>query len=243
MSSKEPQSNNKSDLITKDAMYLFELMRDSPQPILLYITPYAEKTGTKANTIVKRLSEIKKRNRLNIVTTTSPPSGDTKSHTPATPRLRASNSNPRQDGQKPSVKRERKADVAKSTHHPDCNVKVEGSNHLGSSNAAHGLPSPAHSTPGTPPGKWTAANSRGATIRGSTGPGVGVDISTCQSQMPFYMPQKRAFDDFETDADADTRYVKREDGVIKKVKTETETETETWSFGGNGDAITAPNVL
>jgi hypothetical protein len=38
MASKEAQTNNKSDLITKDAMYLFELMRDSPQPILVSIS-------------------------------------------------------------------------------------------------------------------------------------------------------------------------------------------------------------
>ena len=34
------QTTNKTDLISKDAMYLFELMRDSPQPTLVsYLLP------------------------------------------------------------------------------------------------------------------------------------------------------------------------------------------------------------
>ncbi|KAJ9504326.1 hypothetical protein LTR99_005743 [Exophiala xenobiotica] len=58
----------------KDAMYLFDLFRESPQPVLINIGPYAAKTGAKPNTIVKRLGEIKKRNHLNIITTTQGPS-------------------------------------------------------------------------------------------------------------------------------------------------------------------------
>ncbi|OCT45602.1 hypothetical protein CLCR_01668 [Cladophialophora carrionii] len=248
MASKEPQPNNKSDLMTKDAMYLFELMRDSPQPILLYITPYAEKTGTKANTIVKRLGEIKKRNGLNIITTTSPP-GEIKTHhahaaaaAAATARPRASN--PRQDGAKSTVKCERKpAAATKSTQMIDSNnkfgdLKAEESNSLSISSstsnnsaaapapaaAAHGLPSPVASTPGTPPGKWTA----GTFPPAATGHAVASTAGLSPPQMPFYMPQKRAFCHVEVEADADadavTHYVKSEDHAIKKVK------TETWSF-------------
>jgi len=56
--------------VVKDAMYLFDLFRESPQPVLINIAPYAAKTGAKPNTIIKRLGEIKKRNHLNIITTT-----------------------------------------------------------------------------------------------------------------------------------------------------------------------------
>ncbi|ETI24142.1 hypothetical protein G647_03511 [Cladophialophora carrionii CBS 160.54] len=243
MASKEPQPNTKSDLITKDAMYLFEMMRDSPQPILLYIAPYAVKTGTKANTIVKRLGEIKKRNGLNIITTTSPP-GDIKSHAhaaAATARPRASK--PRQDGTKSTVKCEKKPAAAKSAQIIDSNnkfgdLKAEESNSLSCSStsststaaaaaatAAHGLPSPADFTPG----KWTASTSRPAAI----GRAVASTAGVSPSQMPLYMPQKRAFSHVEADS---SQYVKSEDNAIKKVK------TETWSFDGSGNAITTATV-
>ncbi|KIW68081.1 hypothetical protein PV04_04049 [Phialophora macrospora] len=218
MASKEAQANNKSDLITKDAMYLFELMRDSPQPILLYITPYAEKTGTKANTIVKRLGEIKKRNGLNIITTTSPPS-DVKSHT--TPKPRASN--PRVE-----IKRERKPNVAKISS-PDSNnrgdVKVEESNtHAPGSPPVLGLPSPAASSPATPPSRWTT----GANFSPAIAPGMVPGIAMSTPPMPLFMPQKRTFSEVNANAnaDADNHYVKHEDNnAVKKVK------TEAWDMG------------
>ncbi|EXJ91516.1 hypothetical protein A1O3_00064 [Capronia epimyces CBS 606.96] len=61
--------------LVKDAEFLFELLRESPGPIVICIAPYAEKENMKPNTIVKRLAEIKKRNNLNIVTTTQIPEG------------------------------------------------------------------------------------------------------------------------------------------------------------------------
>jgi hypothetical protein len=190
----------------------------------LYITPYAEKTGTKANTIVKRLSEIKKRNGLNIITTTSPP-GDMKSH-PA-PKPRGSNPRPAGEGSdvaKPTIKRERKSNVAKSTppasnNHGD--FKVEENNALGSP-ALHGLPSPAASTPATPPSRWTAVGNFRPTIAPVMGSGVGMSTPP----MPLYMPQKRAFSDaYVNHPNADNHYIKHEDNAAKKVK------TENWDMG------------
>ena len=68
MDSSPIKSSNMSTA-TKDAMFLFDLFRESPTPILIQIGPYANKTGAKPNTIIKRLAGIKARNGLNINTT------------------------------------------------------------------------------------------------------------------------------------------------------------------------------
>ncbi|KAK5462706.1 hypothetical protein LTS15_002418 [Exophiala xenobiotica] len=65
-----PSDSTEAKNAVRDAMYLFDLFRESPQPVLINIGPYAAKTGAKPNTIIKRLGEIKKRNHLNIITTT-----------------------------------------------------------------------------------------------------------------------------------------------------------------------------
>ena len=68
MDSSPIKSSNMSTA-TKDALFLFDLFRESPTPILIQIGPYANKTGAKPNTIIKRLAGIKARNGLNINTT------------------------------------------------------------------------------------------------------------------------------------------------------------------------------
>lgn len=80
-----PSQPPNASLVAKDAMFLFDLFRESPTPILvsfawlllrslliivkIHIGPFAEKTGAKPNTIIKRLAGIKARNGLNICTT------------------------------------------------------------------------------------------------------------------------------------------------------------------------------
>ncbi|KIX99282.1 uncharacterized protein Z520_04858 [Fonsecaea multimorphosa CBS 102226] len=183
-------TNNKQELSTKDAMFLLELMRDSPQPILFHIGPYCHKTGAKPNTIVKRLGEIKKRNGLNIVTTTSPPSGNNNGF--AVPRV--SSAAKRETGEdseaKPKVKRERVAPKTTGKQNaPDLSiaeqhVKVEtGNPHPHDLGVAYGLPSPAESAAEPLFATPTAA----APTPVATGANV--------AQIFGYMPQKRSLDD------------------------------------------------
>ncbi|KAI1615341.1 hypothetical protein EDD36DRAFT_186417 [Exophiala viscosa] len=63
-------SDAESKHLAKDALYLFDILRESPTPIVINIGPYAAKTGAKTNTILKHLGEIKKRHKLNLITTT-----------------------------------------------------------------------------------------------------------------------------------------------------------------------------
>ncbi|KAK4942642.1 hypothetical protein LTR10_017589 [Elasticomyces elasticus] len=72
-----PPSDAESKHIAKDALYLFDIFRESPSPIVINIASYAAKTGAKTNTIVKHLGEIKKRHKLNIITTTQGTSDST----------------------------------------------------------------------------------------------------------------------------------------------------------------------
>ncbi|KIX08928.1 uncharacterized protein Z518_00006 [Rhinocladiella mackenziei CBS 650.93] len=131
---KEPETESKN--VIKDAIYLFDLLRESPLPILIHIGAYAAKTGAKPNTIVKRLGDIKKRNRLNIITTTQ---GDSKTT------LRSN------DDGKAKVKPKRETEAKPTKAEPnEGNVKLEDNDDgldLGHGlNLGIGLPSPTDST-------------------------------------------------------------------------------------------------
>ncbi|KIW28971.1 uncharacterized protein PV07_04822 [Cladophialophora immunda] len=208
-------ANSKQELSTKDAMFLLELMRDSPQAILFHIGPYCQKTGTKPNTIVKRLGEIKKRNRLNIVTTTSPPGGGNSNF--AAPRVSSAVKRERggDDSEaKPKVKGEWAPKTGKQ-HAPEAlfteRVKVETSSSHGlGSVAAYGLPSPAESAAGTPFMPVAAAGGVAASPMAAAG--------AIMAQIPLYMPQKRSSSDreeYERDSSANRNGV-----TNKKIKTE-----------------------
>ncbi|KIW92911.1 uncharacterized protein Z519_06760 [Cladophialophora bantiana CBS 173.52] len=193
------QASSKQELSTKDAMFLLELMRDSPQPILFYISPYCQKTGAKPNTVAKRLSEIKKRNGLNIVTTTNPPTGN---NGYAVPKAACAGKRGRGDDEsegKPNVKRGRALKAAGepfAQEPPSVNrVKVEASDFQGLG-VTYSLPSPADSTAGTTPLGTTA---------------MGEITGWSMTQIPLYMSQKkRTLNDFQ----------EREHDINKKIKTE-----------------------
>lgn len=101
----------------------------------IHIGGYAAKTGAKPNTVIKRLSEIKKRNKLNLVTTTLT-ADEPKSNNKATP----TKSN--------VVKKER------TTPNKSAQMAQPGFNYTGSVFAPdynNTLPSPADSTGDTVP--------------------------------------------------------------------------------------------
>ncbi|KAL2423898.1 hypothetical protein ABEF95_009547 [Exophiala dermatitidis] len=130
----DPTPNLDSAQVAKDATYLFEVFRESPQPITIHIGGYAAKTGAKPNTVIKRLSEIKKRNKLNLVTTTLT-ADEPKSNNKATP----TKSN--------VVKKER------TTPSKSAQMAQPGFNYTGSGFAqdCNTLPSPTDSTGNTTP--------------------------------------------------------------------------------------------
>ncbi|OAP57775.1 hypothetical protein AYL99_08513 [Fonsecaea erecta] len=163
-------SNSKQDQLAKDAMFLLELMRDSPQAVLFHISPYCQKTGTKPNTIVKRLSEIKKRNKLNIITTTNPPGGHGNSYT--FPKA-DNNGEAAPKGKRKRASQSVKQSVPEGPFAGPVNVETKDAHDMGT---AYGLPSPAASAAGGFPAPVTAS------------------IAT-MAQIPSYMPQKRTLDD------------------------------------------------
>ncbi|KAJ9604622.1 hypothetical protein H2200_010736 [Cladophialophora chaetospira] len=213
------QVNGRTDLVAKDAMYLFELMRDSPHPFLLHIGPYAEKTGTKPNSIIKRLGEIKKRNGLNIVTTTNAP-GDNRSYT--TPRPRQSAIQNDNVARPVGVKRERKPK-------PNTPKASNGNNGVKTEDTPtpaelHNLPTPATSPAATTPSSPPPTNLIGSAMNkpafaNPPAPILVNPLTQVPMQMPAYMPQKRTLNDMGGD-----HYANGEANVLKKVK------TETWSF-------------
>jgi hypothetical protein len=174
----------------------YNIKSRTPSPTIqkLHIGPYAEKTGTKANTIVKRLSEIKKRNGLNIITTTNAP-GDAKSYT--TPKPRATNVKP---------KRERVSKPQQPTSTTHASLKLEPRD----APALHGLPSPPASAIDTPLNTWTSfttnTNSKSAVSVGEN-PSAYATMSAC-------IAQKRSAEGIDDDG-CD------EGSVLKKAKTET----------------------
>ncbi|EXJ69678.1 uncharacterized protein A1O5_06749 [Cladophialophora psammophila CBS 110553] len=193
------QAGSKQELSIKDAMFLLELMRDSPQAILFYISPYCQKTGAKPNTVAKRLSEIKKRNGLNIVTTTNPSTGNNGYAVPKAASTAKCGSGDDESDAKPKAKRERAPKAAGKPFAPELPsanwVKVEASDSQGLG-AAYSLPSPADSTAGATP-LGTAA--------------VGGINGWSMAQIPFYMSQKkRSLDDWD----------EREHHSNKKIKNE-----------------------
>ncbi|KAH0828382.1 hypothetical protein FOPE_01649 [Fonsecaea pedrosoi] len=198
-----PGQQSKQELSSKDAMFLLELMRDSPQAILFHIGPYCEKTGTKPNTIVKRLGEIKKRNGLNIITTTSPPNGNTRAY--AAPKA-PSKSKPKSADDKetkPNIKAELEPQSGKlnATELAMANgFKVEMSD-PSSPGVAYGLPSPAESAAGA--GKAATPTTNGVPM----------------AHMPLYMPQKRRVDDHEGYG-RDVAAAAKGGRMNKKIKTE-----------------------
>jgi hypothetical protein len=158
------------------------------------------------NTIVKRLGEIKKRNGLNIVTTSSAPGSP--------PGGKPTNSGAGET--KPKPKREKGSKSAKTAAPVDNGVKTEAH----PSAAMYSLPSPADSTPDTPTPAptssfataWPLASN--ATMSPSTSEYVKTEIAA--APMTFYATQKRSREEME--GSDHTNH------VVKKAK------TETWGF-------------
>ena len=177
----------------------------------LHIGPYAEKTGTKANTIIKRLSMIQKRNGLNIITTTNPPGAEAR--TIMTPKSRAQTGGRSVKDEaketKPTVKRERAATTPKRA--PIDGVKFEEDDDDALSPPAnHGLPSPAASTvTDTLTNTWTSVKPSSKSAAPASN----------ASQINSSLPQKRSLAEVDGSDQSDDN-----DHILKQVK------TETWSF-------------